>query len=147
MKFEEYWKNGKYYKNGRGEKVRIYALDGGGVTPIHGANLSPHNGWEYDYFHSNGKHRYTDYNIVGEWEEEKKEDWVEGYKAWREYNQLPPEEDLIPPENYFKKLGINNDMFDKNMVFNITFEKRECDCGAEIAKDTHANWCITKERI
>lgn len=37
---------GVNYKNRAGDPVRIYAIDGGGDKPIHGAFLDPKSGWD-----------------------------------------------------------------------------------------------------
>ena len=81
MKFEEFWKNGKYYKTNDGKKVRIYACnknDTHGLHDLHGALLM-HDGSEY-FWHTiqwslEGKYGGSSdpdnfYHIVGEWDEE-----------------------------------------------------------------------------
>jgi hypothetical protein len=58
---------GKYYRTRDGRKVRIYALDGEGGFPIHGAVLEA-DGWDSSDWTLSGVSVYTGpENIVGEW--------------------------------------------------------------------------------
>jgi len=69
MKFEEHWKNDKYFKDAEGRKVRIYALDGGNNEFMHGAYFKG-NAWFERWWHKDGKRGDDKYAIVSEWEEE-----------------------------------------------------------------------------
>lgn len=46
---------GKKYRTRDGRGVRIYAVDGGGDRPVHGATLHPTEGWLGHWWKSNGK--------------------------------------------------------------------------------------------
>lgn len=75
---------GKFYISRDGKKVRIYATDGKGDYPVHGAFYS-NGGWDsleltkYGRYYSNGEINSSD--IVREWVEPLKFDW-ECLPAW-----------------------------------------------------------------
>lgn len=68
---------GKYYVTRNGKKVRIYATDGNGCTPVHGAVYT--DGWTQLRWALDGlrlSHGREQYDIVGPWEEPLREIWV-----------------------------------------------------------------------
>lgn len=61
---------GKLYRTRSGRKVRIYATDGGGETPIHGAIYYPElNQWNANLWGQSGSDSegITNFDIVSEW--------------------------------------------------------------------------------
>jgi len=113
MIFEEFWKNGKYYKTRDGGKVRLYAVEDTQGDRIHGGICYGNNSWQIAYWDGNGKKVQWAYckkngDIVGEWEED-----VPGERALREIGNIgsivkvdiePSKEspDHIKQEYYYK---------------------------------------------
>lgn len=55
----------KKYKTHDGHEVRIYALDGGGYWPVHGAMKSDNGlGWLSATWERNGQHHVEGYSLV-----------------------------------------------------------------------------------
>jgi len=67
---------GKSYRTKQGKKVRIYATDGGGYYPIHGAELMDegwhHNIWPDDGIYSHNDGADVSHSLVSLWEEPKR---------------------------------------------------------------------------
>jgi hypothetical protein len=51
----------KTYRTRDGREVRIYATDGGGDYPVHGAMLG-HDGWQQFMWRANGKSYFDDFD-------------------------------------------------------------------------------------
>ena len=51
----------KQYRTRDGREVRIYATDGGGDYPVHGAMLG-HDGWQHFMWRVNGKSYFDDFD-------------------------------------------------------------------------------------
>lgn len=51
----------KTYRTRDGREVRIYATDGGGDYPVHGAILG-HDGWQHFMWRGNGKSYFDDFD-------------------------------------------------------------------------------------
>jgi len=51
----------KTYRTRDGREVRIYATDGGGDYPVHGAMLG-HDGWQHFMWRVNGKSYFDDFD-------------------------------------------------------------------------------------
>jgi hypothetical protein len=51
----------KQYRTRDGREVRIYATDGGGDYPVHGAILG-HDGWQHFMWRATGKSYFDDFN-------------------------------------------------------------------------------------
>lgn len=68
MKFD----TSKEYKTRSGKKAKVYVLDAGGPSPMHGAILMPGNGWEMCVWDPKGKrlghNQMHPYDILGEWD-------------------------------------------------------------------------------
>ena len=81
--------NGPFYRDREGSKIRIYALDGGGSYPIHGAGQSPSGDWYTVPWTSDGKHERragtaSVRDIVGLWVDKPEFDWSKA-AAWSNY--------------------------------------------------------------
>lgn len=63
-------KTGKFYRTRHGLRVRIYAVDGGGIFTVHGAYLSNNEMWEICQWTHDGKFlngRTNDLDLVEAW--------------------------------------------------------------------------------
>jgi len=63
---------GKFYKTRDNDKARIYCINAGGAHDIHGAILSPEDGWVNKSWVLNGSYfvdRENSLDIVSEWSE------------------------------------------------------------------------------
>ena len=54
----------KTYKTEQGNKVRIYAVDGGGVRPVHGAVQGRSGEWHFDAWREDGTTYLTTDNLI-----------------------------------------------------------------------------------
>ena len=54
----------KTYKTEQGNKVRIYAVDGGGVFPVHGAVQGLSGEWHFDAWREDGTTYLTINNLI-----------------------------------------------------------------------------------
>jgi hypothetical protein len=82
---------GKYYTTRDGRKVRIYAVDGRGSQPVHGAILRE-DGWQTNLFNSNGGYFRDSTNphssdIIAPWIEKPKVNWTT-MPAWAKWVAL-----------------------------------------------------------
>jgi hypothetical protein len=118
---------GKYYRTRDGRKVRIYALDGEGGFPIHGAVLEA-DGWDSSDWTLSGVSVYTGpENIVGE--------WLEAGPLAGSEAEAPSQSEPRPPAP-----GANN-YHAINRLQNPSSSSPVCECGGDKAGGTHSDWC------
>lgn len=76
---------GKFYKTRGGYKFRVYATDGGGDYPIHGAYLIMDR-WSFVMLTKEGAYNTTwettDFDLISEWVETPEVDWSLYPKWW-----------------------------------------------------------------
>jgi hypothetical protein len=77
---------GKLYRARDGHKVRIYAIDGGGSFPVHGAVLGRNGEWRHATFTASGRYSSTTNpnDIIDEWGPKLCIDW-HVLPAWATY--------------------------------------------------------------
>jgi len=78
---------GKFYKTRDGRKARIYAVDGGSDTPVHGAILGPGRGWNTYVWNNSGINYYSrpdDCELISEWTDKPEVDWS-AMPRWAEW--------------------------------------------------------------
>lgn len=76
---------GKFYRTRDGRKARIYATDGSGNYPVHGALLCPdgwmEETWQLDGRNYGGEEKSRD--LISEWIE--RPEWPAGMPAWAQW--------------------------------------------------------------
>lgn len=155
---------GKFYQTRNGMKARIYATDGGGIYPVHGAGLLE-GYWTLLSWDSNGKiHNFSDFDLVCEWGKVSSKDLSansSGVEKW-DFPVMKTKKDvldqldkdwqngLITAQQYSERVDELYKTYNGNLQDDVDLESfkeepydnAKCECGAEASGiGGHSSYC------